>query len=132
MSDSAHGHDTQAEIRTYLAIFAALTFLTILTVGVAYMNLPHGPGIVVALLIAMAKIFLIAAFFMHLRHEGRLIKVSLGVCLGLVMILIVFVLPDLGVHELEVLEREHKASHNPYLPLQHEAGHDESADVGGH
>lgn len=120
MSDHANGHDAKSEVRVYLTIFGALAFLTILTVGVSYMHLPHGPGIVIALLIAVAKIFLIASFFMHLRHEGRLINVSLAVCLGLVLILIVFVLPDLGLHEMEVLEKERAAAENPYVQM-HEA-----------
>lgn len=125
MSDNEHGH---SEVRTYLLIFGALAFLTVLTVGVAYMDLPAGPGVVIALVIALAKIFLIGSFFMHLRHEGKLINVSLAVCLGLVMVLIVFVLPDLGVHELEEIERERKAKHNPYAALVE--GHGEGE--GGH
>ncbi|MDG2306467.1 MAG: cytochrome C oxidase subunit IV family protein [Candidatus Binatia bacterium] len=129
---SANGHDPQAAVRTYLTIFGALGFLTILTVGVAYMNLPPGPGVVIALVIALAKVFLIGTFFMHLKDEGRLINVSLGVCLGLVMILLVFVLPDLGIHELETLQAEEAAKRNPYVQM-HEAtmaGHG-TAD-GGH
>ena len=125
---SEHAHDTQSEVRTYLTIFGALALLTLLTVGVAYMDLPAGPGVVIALVIAVAKIFLIATFFMHLRHEGKLINISLAVCLGLVMVLIVFVLPDLGVHELEVMERERAARNNPYLALQQDHG----AESGGH
>ena len=93
--------DKSAEVRVYLTIFGCLAALTLMTVGVAYMNLPHGAGVVIALVIAAAKVFLIASFFMHLRGEGKLINVGVAVCLGLVMILIVFVLPDLGVHPLE-------------------------------
>ncbi len=127
------GHDPQAAVRTYLTIFGALGFLTILTVGVAYMDLPAGPGVVIALLIAVAKIYLIGSFFMHLKDEGRLINVSLAVCLGLVLILIVFVLPDLGVHELEEIQAEEALKRNPYAQM-HEAataGHGAAAE-GGH
>jgi heme/copper-type cytochrome/quinol oxidase subunit 4 len=67
---TAHtGYDTSAEVRTYLIIFGALAGLTLLTVGVAYMNLPHAAGVVIALVIAAVKVFLIASFFMHLRGE---------------------------------------------------------------
>jgi cytochrome c oxidase subunit 4 len=100
------GYDTSAQVRTYLMIFGALAALTLLTVGVAYLNLPHGAGVVIALVIAATKVFLIASFFMHLRQEGRLINVSIAVCLALLLVLIVFVLPDLGVHELEEAARE--------------------------
>jgi caa(3)-type oxidase subunit IV len=104
-------HDTSAEVRTYLIIFGSLAALTALTVGVAYMNLPHAAGVIVALLIAAVKVFLIAAFFMHLRSEHPLINWSLAICLALVMILVVFVLPDLGIHELEERAREAAATH---------------------
>lgn len=97
--------DKSAEVRTYLMIFGALAMLTLMTVGVAYMNLPHAAGVVVALVIAATKVFLIAAFFMHLRGEGRLINYSVAVCLALVLILIVFVLPDIGIHPLEEAAR---------------------------
>lgn len=125
---SAH-QDPEVQVRTYLTIFAALGFLTILTVGVAYMNLPAGPGVIIALVIAVAKIFLITTFFMHLKDEGRLINVSLGVCLGLVMILIVFVLPDLGVHELEEIRAKEALEKNPYAQMHHEAA---AGAEGGH
>jgi caa(3)-type oxidase subunit IV len=97
--------DKSAEVRIYLIVFGCLAGLTLLTVGVSYMDLPHGAGVVVALLIAAAKVFLIAAFFMHLRAEGRLINVGVAVSLGLLMVLLVFVLPDLGVHPLEEAAR---------------------------
>ena len=116
---AAHtAHDTSAEVRTYLIIFGSLAALTLLTVGVAYMNLPHAAGVVIALVIAALKVFLIASFFMHLRTEHRLINWSIGVCLALVLVLIVFVLPDLGIHELEEAARVEAAKHTPY----HEAG----------
>lgn len=115
--------DKSAEIRVYLIIFGCLAALTLLTVGVAYMNLPHGAGVVIALVIAAIKVFLIASFFMHLRGEGRLINVGVAVCLGLVMILIVFVLPDIGVHPLEDAARKamheiesHGEMHYPPVP----------------
>ena len=120
------GHDTSAEVRTYLIIFGALAALTLLTVGVAYMNLPHATGVVIALVIAAVKVFLIASFFMHLRGEGRLINWGVGVCLLMVLILLVFVMPDLGVHELEEAARREAAHSSPY----HHAG--ESPGAAGH
>ena len=101
-SDAGHGHhDTASEVRTYLTIFGALGLLTLATVGVAYMHLPHSASIVIALLIAFAKVFLIGAFFMHLLHESRIINWSLAVCVFALLILILFVIPDLGVHPIE-------------------------------
>ncbi len=94
-------HHASSDVRTYLMVFGALAALTLMTVGVSSMHLPHAAGLVVALLIAAAKVFLIGSFFMHLRSEGRLINWSIAACVLLVLVLIVFVLPDLGVHELE-------------------------------
>ena len=124
---SAHGAsgkhapvDKSAEVRTYLIIFASLAVLTLMTVGVAYMNLPHAAGVVVALVIAALKVFLIAAFFMHLRGEGRLINWSVAACCLLVLVLIVFVLPDLGIHPIEEAARhamhEIEGQHAHYPP----------------
>ena len=125
-------HDTSAEVRTYLIIFGALAALTLLTVGVAYMNLPHAAGVVIALVIAAVKVFLIASFFMHLRGEGRLINWSVAVCLLLVMILIVFVLPDLGIHELEERERAERAHSTIYGHHASDHGTAPAAETGGH
>ena len=128
MSEDGHGHDTQAAVRTYLRIFVALGFLTLLTVGVAYMKLPDGPGLLVALLIALCKIYLIGSFFMHMRHEGKLINVSMAVCVGLILILLVFVLPDLGIHEMEERQKHEAKQKNPYV-LMHEGA--SAGDHGG-
>lgn len=125
--DSAHGAagkhaplDKSAEVRTYLIIFASLAVLTLMTVGVAYLHLPHAAGVVIALVIAALKVYLIASFFMHLRGEGRLINWSVAACCVLVLILIVFVLPDLGIHPLEEAARnavhDLEVHHAPYPP----------------
>ncbi len=119
--------DVAAEVRTYLTIFGALAVLTLLTVGVAYMNLPHAAGVVVALVIAALKVFLIATFFMHLRAEGHLIKGTLAVCVLLLLVLIVFVLPDLGLHPIEEIERI-ESSHRP--SIYHHVG-EHAADAAG-
>ena len=112
--------DKSAEGRTYLIIFASLAVLTLMTVGVAYLHLPHAAGVVIALVIAALKVYLIASFFMHLRGEGHLINWSVAACCVLVLILLVFVLPDLGIHPLEEAARnavhDLEAHHAPYPP----------------
>ncbi len=106
MSAQADGHDPDTLIRTTLIVFAALAFLTAATVGVAYLDLPGASSSIVAMLIAVTKILLIAGFFMHLKDEGRLLKWGLGVSLLLVLVLMVFVLPDIGIHEMEISQRQ--------------------------
>lgn len=131
---SAHGAagkhapvDKSAEVRTYLIIFASLAVLTLMTVGVAYLNLPHAAGVVIALVIAAIKVFLIASFFMHLRGEGHLINYSVAVCCVLVLILIVFVLPDLGIHPAE--EAARRALHDLEAHAEHMHYPPEAADA---
>ncbi len=106
MEAKAEGHDPEELIRTTMMVFAALAFLTAATVGVAYLDLPGAAGTIVALVVAATKIVLIAGFFMHLKDEGRLLKYGFAVSLLLVMILIVFVLPDIGIHEMELKQRQ--------------------------
>jgi cytochrome c oxidase subunit IV len=63
-------------VKTYLFIFAGLIGLTLLTTGVAFIDL--GPfNTVAALAIAFSKMLLVVFFFMHLRHSSNLVKVVL-------------------------------------------------------
>ena len=63
-------------LKTYLFVFACLIGLTLLTTGVAFIDL--GPfNTVVALVIAFSKMLLVVLFFMHLRHSSGLVKVVL-------------------------------------------------------
>ncbi|HSP34710.1 MAG TPA: cytochrome C oxidase subunit IV family protein [Thermoanaerobaculia bacterium] len=66
--------EIKREIRVYLIVFGALAALTALTVFACYgLNLPVHEAIVVALIIAVMKGFLVAGFFMHLLTEKKLI-----------------------------------------------------------
>ena len=61
---SAHSPEAvKKEVRTYLAVFAALAVLTVVTVSVSYLHLPHGTAVAVALLIACVKGALVASSF---------------------------------------------------------------------
>ena len=55
---------------TYYLVFAALIALTLLTVGISFIDLGawHTP---VGLVIAVTKASLVALFFMHLLHSPR-------------------------------------------------------------
>lgn len=57
-------------VSTYLAIFAALVILTIVTVWVSYLDLGE-ISIYVAMFIAIIKASLVAGFFMHLKYDDR-------------------------------------------------------------
>lgn len=61
------------QTRTYIGVFVALLVLTFLTVAVAEFHLPVAVAILIALIIASFKGSLVAAFFMHLSHERKVI-----------------------------------------------------------
>ena len=70
------GHSPEAvkkEVRIYLAVFAALAVLTVVTVGASYLHLALKAAIVLALIIASVKGALVAFFFMHLRAEKKIV-----------------------------------------------------------
>ena len=70
------GHTAEAirkETRVYIIVFVALAALTLITVGVSYLNLHGWRAITVGLAIACIKGFLVAGYFMHLLSEKKLI-----------------------------------------------------------
>ena len=71
---SAHSPEAiQKQVKIYISVFIALAVLTVITVTVGYMHLPIGKAVVVALFIACIKAGLVAAFFMHLSSEKKII-----------------------------------------------------------
>ena len=63
-------------LKTYVTVFAGLIGLTLLTTGVAFIDL-GAFNTVVALAIAFCKMLLVILFFMHLRHSGGLVRLAL-------------------------------------------------------
>ncbi len=74
-----HQHEGEhhiVSIPSYLAVFGVLLVGTLLTVGVAYVDLDHifpGANTLVALLIAFFKMSCVVLIFMHVRWSSRLI-----------------------------------------------------------
>ena len=66
-------------VRTYMMVFATLWVLTIVTVGVSYLNLSTPAAVMLALLIASIKGSLVACYFMHLIDEKKFIYMVLVV-----------------------------------------------------
>lgn len=73
MSDQHHAHDFRHHVRRYLYVFFALIIGTIFTVWASFIDLGHHWNIVLALVIACIKAFLVAGFFMHLISERKMI-----------------------------------------------------------
>ena len=90
MKDMANSHDVQKSIRNYLIVFAALTLLTVLTVAVAYLDLPIVPAIIIALVIATVKGSLVVGYFMHLISEKKVIIYFMILTVVFFLVLIIF------------------------------------------
>ena len=70
----AHDHaEIDRHVKAALFVFGALLVLTAFTVGAYYIHLPTPLAIALALLIATIKGSLVAAWFMHLLSERKLI-----------------------------------------------------------
>jgi cytochrome c oxidase subunit 4 len=90
MSERHDAHPTPA---TYLAVFAALMLLTLLTVWASYQHLGiwNTP---VALGIAITKATLVVLFFMHLRYSPKLFAIVIAASVFWLLILFGITLSD--------------------------------------
>ncbi|MGZ6123881.1 MAG: cytochrome C oxidase subunit IV family protein [Myxococcales bacterium] len=81
----------------YYVVFVALLCLTAITVGVSYLHLNRPLAITVALIIASVKAGLVAAVFMHLIDEKKVIYAVL--LLTVLFFALVLALPSLTLFE---------------------------------
>lgn len=66
------GHDHHVSSAKFLwGIGTALFFLTVITVAVTYIHFPEPWNIVVAIVIALVKATIVAAFFMNLYWDSK-------------------------------------------------------------
>ncbi|HEY8378503.1 MAG TPA: cytochrome C oxidase subunit IV family protein [Nannocystis sp.] len=82
------------EIRTSVVALVVLLTLTAVTVAVAMLELPASVHAGAAMGIAAVKAVLVAFYFMHLGHEGRVVHVLALSGLVLLATMIVFILID--------------------------------------
>jgi cytochrome c oxidase subunit 4 len=82
-----------APTRTYVAVWVALLVFLGLTIAVAKLHaVPFGTA--ANLSIATIKAGLVLAFFMHLRSEGRFLKIMLGVALAALTAIVMLTFSD--------------------------------------
>ena len=79
--------------RAYGAVWAALLVLLAGTIAVARLRITSF-SVVINLLIATAKAALVLLFFMHLKDEGKFLKIMLGVALFALTAIIVLTFSD--------------------------------------
>ena len=90
--DHAHAEEMLKHIKIYIFVFLALAVLTLVTVWAAHLEVSPTMHIVIAMAIATLKAGLVAAFFMHLISENKVLYSILAftVVFFLVLIFITF------------------------------------------
>jgi caa(3)-type oxidase subunit IV len=68
--------------KEYWLIFGALIVLTILEVAVAYMPIARGLMISALILMALSKAALVGLFYMHLKHETKVLQWGVAIPLA--------------------------------------------------
>ena len=89
--ETANAESVRKHVRVYVTVFVALMALTLITVTISTLHLATAAAIIVALSIAALKASLVAAYFMHLISEKKLIYAALT--LTAVLFLALMMLP---------------------------------------
>lgn len=80
-------------VSLYVTIFLSLMVLTALTVAAAFVNLGQF-NFLVALVIAMFKASLVIWYFMHVKYQSNLTKLTVATGLFFLMILLTLTMVD--------------------------------------
>jgi len=81
-------------LRIYWGVFISLLVLTVVTTGIAYVDLGRF-NLVVALAIAMFKATLVILFFMHVKYSTKLTKTIVASGFVFLLVLVFFTMTDL-------------------------------------
>ena len=99
-----HGvEEVRKHVRVYMAIFAALAILTVVTVAVSHLEVSTPVAIAIALLIASFKASLVASYFMHLISEKIVIFGIL--ILSAVFLVVMLLIPTLNAIDMLLSNR---------------------------
>lgn len=85
-----HGHPN------YFLVFIALIVLFGVSLALGYLP-NHTLAIALIFILAVAKTYLVAGFFMHLKYESWVIIALPGLAVFLAIILFAFVYPDITI-----------------------------------
>lgn len=100
--------DHVSPVSLYLTIFGALIVLTVVTVGAAYLDLGRF-NFAVATLIAGFKASLVVWFFMHVKYQSDLTKLTVATGLFFLAIL-------LGMSLIDYVSRDFTGMPGPVNP----------------
>ena len=109
-------NDHRPNVKLYLAVFAALMVLTGVTVVISKFHLPRPQAIALGLFVAVTKASLVAAIFMHLWDEKKLIHKLLCVTVlcGAIMVIAMIdsrLLTSLQTHRIAVADQHPDEGH---------------------
>jgi cytochrome c oxidase subunit 4 len=91
------GHIAEAHHPSYgvnILVWIGLLSLTAVTVAVAGINL-GSLALTVALIIATVKSLFVVNFFMHVKFDNKVVKIFIGVCLIVFIIVLILTFFDL-------------------------------------
>lgn len=91
------GHIAEAHHPTYgvnILVWIGLLSLTSITVAVAGINL-GSLALTVALIIALVKSMFVVNFFMHVKFDNKIIKIFIGVCMIIFIVVLILTFFDL-------------------------------------
>ncbi len=81
-------HGTGYRVNTL--VWIDLLILTVITVRIAFFDLQN-LTVVVALLVASVKTYLVGAYFMHLKFESKMLSIFIGL-VALIFVLVMVIL----------------------------------------
>ncbi len=91
------GHIAEAHHPSYgvnILVWLGLLSLTAITVAVAGINL-GSLALTVALIIATVKSMFVVNFFMHVKFDNKLLKIFIGICVIVFVIVLILTFFDL-------------------------------------
>ena len=93
VTDPEHGEHHIVSPLEYSYVFGTLLVFTAITVGAAYVDLKWANP-VIALAIASFKAVVVILFFMHVKYQSRLIKMTVGAGFFTFFVLIMMTMSD--------------------------------------
>lgn len=92
---SDHGHHPLVPLKVYYLTLGALLVLTVVTVGVSYLNFGSTANVLVAMAIASFKASLVLMFFMGLKYDSNLNRAFMMSSFAALVILLAITAADL-------------------------------------
>ena len=89
-----HEQHHELSYKEPILVFLGLVVLTILTVGLAGLNVSATVSLLIAFTIASVKSTFVVRYFMHLKYEDRLFTIFLGCALGTFAVVFILMFSD--------------------------------------